>query len=303
MHPPSQTHRSILLVTIGLCLSAPVAQAQPMTPPPLVGGQSPTLAGVQFESPRGISPAPQCQDLSESCPGLGTLSEANGTLANQSTDRLTTVGGAAAHSHQRFGFQSSCLPSSGGTQSTCSGPRQLGHARATFAGLTEQTASDGHHTRALEVSAGVAGISTSCYERHSGGPTCRGSIVGSISTNCGLPAGCQLDYLGLVVSIAGNLNDRWAVAGQLGIAGAMDVGRDRCTDVVAGPRLKAWHVFGQVLVGAEAHEILPAELVIQPGVGIDLWRMRYEVEYSYVPGYRPLSGPRVMVRAVWHVTF
>jgi hypothetical protein len=303
MHAPRPTHRSILLVTIGLCLSAPVAQAQPTTPAPLVGGQSRTLAGVTLESPRGISPAPQCQDLSESCPGLGALPDAHGTLTNQPTDRLATVGGALASPHEWFAIRSSCLPSSGGTQSECSGPPQLGHARATFAGLTEQTASDSHHTRALEVSVGVGGIGTSCYELHSGGPLCRGSIVGSTHTNCGLPAGCQLDYLGLVVSIAASLNDRWAVAGQLGIAGAMDVGNDHCTDVVVGPRLKARHVFGQVLVGAEAHEILPAELVIQPGVGVDLWRMRYKVEYSYVPGYRPLSGLRIVVGAVWHVAF
>jgi hypothetical protein len=156
----------------------------------------------------------------------------------------------------------------------------------------------------VEVSVGVALVNTSCYELQGGGPICRGSLVAGVETNCYLQSGCKEAFLGTVVSMARNLNDWFAVAGEVGLYGSVELTPgDQARSVMVGPKFKKWRFFGQILAGAESHEIFPSSLVIQPGVGIDLSasrRTRVEIDYSYLPGNRDLSGPRILVGAVWH---
>jgi hypothetical protein len=156
----------------------------------------------------------------------------------------------------------------------------------------------------VEVSVGGALVNTSCYELQGGGPICRGSLVAGVDTHCYLQSGCKEAFGGIVVSMARNLNDWFAVAGEVGLYGSVELTPDdQARSLTVGPKFKKWRVFGQVLAGTESHRIFPSSLVIQPGVGIDLSasrRTRVEIDYSYLPGNPDLSGPRILVGAVWH---
>jgi hypothetical protein len=159
-------------------------------------------------------------------------------------------------------------------------------------------------TSVVDVSVGGALVKTSCYELHGGGPICHGSFVAGVDTHCNLQSGCKADFAGVVVSTALNVSDWFAVAGELGLYTLVELTPgDQVRSLMVGPKFKKWRVFGQVMAGAQSHDIFQSGLVIQPGVGVDLGasrRTRVEIDYSYLPGSRDLSGPRILVGAVWH---